>query len=339
MGTATSSPVRQLQSFLRRQVRRWARHRQGTDGEFVDLHPRRVYILPTRSGLVFGMVFFTMLLGALNYSNNMGFALAFVLTAVAVVSIHHCQRNLAGLRLSVSGCTPVFAGEPMECTLHVTNPGRMPRWQIAAGPAAERTPAVDLPPGSSAALSLRMATDLRGRLHCPEIRISTRHPLGLFESWALVYPERELLVYPRPAPAASLRLAPAGADLDQSGEAVRGTDEFVGLRPPLAGESLSRIAWKALARSGQLLAKDYRSGAGSTWIDWQSIPASDTEARLSLMTRLVIEAEASGQSYGLRLPGMELPPMAGPGHYHRCLALLATFEPPAAADQGTRGGQ
>lgn len=331
MGAAASKPRRRLPAFLQRRVRHWARRRQGADGEFVELHPGRVYILPTRSGLVFGLVFFTMLLGALNYSNNMGFALAFVLTAVAVVSIHHCQRNLAGLRLSVSGCAPVFAGEPMECTLHVTNPGGAPRWQIAAGPAMERTPAVDLPPGGSAALTLRMATDRRGRLRCPEIRVSTRHPLGLFESWALVYPDRELLVYPHPAASASLGLPPAGADFENAGEAVRGTDEFVGLRPPLAGESLSRIAWKAWARSGQLLAKDYRSGAGSAWLDWNAIPAADPEERLSLLTRLVIDAEAAGQHFGLRLPGMEVQPMAGPDHYHRCLSVLATYDPTAPA--------
>ncbi len=330
MGAAASRPRRRLPPLLKRQVRRWARRRQGPDGEFVELHQGRVYILPTRSGLVFGLVFFTMLLGALNYSNNMGFALAFVLTAVAVVSIHHCQRNLAGLRLSVSGCAPVFAGEPLECTLHLTNAGRAPRWQIAAGPARERTPAVDLPPGGAAALTLRLTTDKRGRLRCPEIRVSTRHPLGLFESWALLYPERELLVYPRPAASASVRLPPAGADFDNAGESVRGTDEFVGLRPPLAGESLSRIAWKAWARTGQLLAKDYRSGAGSAWLDWQAIPAADPEERLSVLTRLVIDAEAAGQFFGLRLPGIELQPMSGLDHYHRCLALLATYDPSAA---------
>jgi uncharacterized protein (DUF58 family) len=312
-------------------VRNWARRRQGTDGDFIELHQRRVYILPTRSGLVFGLVFFTMLLGALNYSNNMGFVLAFVLTAVAVVSIHHCQRNLAGLRLSVSGCSPVFAGEPLECTLHVTNPGRIPRWQIAAGPAADRTPAVDLPAGGSAALVLRLATDQRGQLRCPEIRVSTRHPLGLFESWAVVYPQRDLLVYPHPAGSASVRLPPAAADLENAGQAVRGSDEFVGLRPPLPGESLSRIAWKAWARTGELLAKDYRSGAGSAWLDWQALPATDPEEKLSLLTRLAIDAEAAGQFFGLRLPGIELPPGLGPDHFHRCLAVLATYDPAAAA--------
>jgi uncharacterized protein (DUF58 family) len=276
--------------------------------------------------MVFGLVFFTMLLGALNYSNNMGFALAFLLTAVAVVSIHHCQRNLAGLLLSVSGCDPVFAGESIECTLYITNPGRGTRWQIAAGPAAERTPAVDVPGGGSAEMKLRLPTDFRGRLRCPEIRVSTRHPLGLFESWALLYPQRELLVYPHPAESAAVRLPPAEADLENAGESLRGTDEFVGLRPPMPGESLSRIAWKAWARTGVLLAKDYRSGAGSAWLDWNAVLAADPEERLSLLTRLVIDAEAAGQLFGLRLPGIEMPPSAGRDHFHRCLAVLATYE-------------
>ena len=322
---------RRLPRFLQRFVQQWARRRQGPDGDFVELHQGRVYILPTRSGLVFGLVFFTMLLGALNYSNNMGFALAFLLTAIAVVSIHHCQRNLAGLRIAVGGCDPVFAGEPMECTLQVTNAGHAPRWQIAAGPAAERTPAVDLPAGGSAMLTLRLATDRRGVLRCPEIRVSTRHPLGLFECWALLYPERELLVYPQPAASAEVHLPPAAADLENSGESVRGTDEFVGLRPPLPGESLSRIAWKAWARTGQLLAKDYRSGAGSAWLEWNAVPAADPEERLSCLTRMVIDAKAGGQMFGLRLPGIELTPMAGQEHFHKCLALLATFDTASVA--------
>lgn len=328
-----TNPPRQKRRHrvLKRFVQRWAQRRQGLDGELIELHQGRVYILPTRSGLVFGLVFFTMLLGALNYSNNMGFALAFLLTAVAVVSIHHCQRNLAGLRLSVSGCEPVFAGQLIECNLCVINPGGGTRWQIAAGPTARRTPAVDLPGGSSAALTLHLATDRRGRLRCPEIRVSTRHPLGLFESWVLLYPQRELLVYPRPADSAAARLPPAAADLENAGESVRGTDEFVGLRPPLPGESLSRIAWKAWARTGKLLAKDYRSGAGSAWLDWNAVPAADPEERLSLLTRLVIDADAAGQLFGLRLPGVEMPPTAGRDHFHRCLAVLATYEIEATA--------
>lgn len=312
--------------FFRRRWQQWLRRRQGTDGEVVLLDQHRVYILPTRSGLLFSLVLFTMLLGSLNYSNNMGFALAFILAAVVVVSIHHCQRNLAGLRVSISRCLPVFAGEPLECTIHLDNPGRVPRWQIAAGPATERTIAVDVPAGGSASLQLRLPTDARGRFSCPPIRLSTRHPLGLFESWAVLHPRHELLVYPQPATIAPAPPPTAGLDTDESGDALPGADEFAGLRTPLPGEPLSRMAWKAWARAGVLLAKDYRSGAGACWLSWNDLPAVDPERRLSLLARLVIDAQASGQPFGLRLPGLELPLATGVEHVHRSLAALATWE-------------
>jgi uncharacterized protein (DUF58 family) len=312
-------------------MQRWFRRRQGADGDNIELHQRRIYILPTRTGLIFGLVFFTMLLGALNYSNNMGFALAFLLTSVTVVSIHHCQRNLAGLKLTVHSCAPVFAGEMLECSVRITNPDRSARWQISAGPAGALTPAVDLAAADSATLDLCLPTSRRGVQPCPEIRISTRYPFGLFEAWAWLYPDRELMVYPRPAAKLLAALPAQAADLEHAGETLRGSDEFVGLRIPIPGESRARIAWKAVARSGQLLAKDFRSGAGSSWFDWNALNTTDTEARLSLLTRMILDADADGRSYGLRLPGIELPPDNGREHYHRCLRTLAVFVPEAAA--------
>jgi uncharacterized protein (DUF58 family) len=310
-------------------LQRWFRRRQGPDGELIELHQRRIYILPTRTGLGFGLVLFTMLLGALNYSNNMGFALAFLLTAVTVISIHHTQRNLAGLQLSVEGCAPVFAGEVMECGVRIVNAGRSSRWQLGAGPAAAATPPVDLPAGGSAVLQLCLPTARRGRQPCPVIRISSRYPFGLFEAWAWLYPERELMVYPTPAARLATGLPAASADLEHAGENLHGSDEFVGLRVPLPGESPARMAWKTLARSGELLAKDFRSGAGSSWFDWDALGTQDTETRLSLLTRMIIDADAAGQAYGLRLPGVELPPANGREHFHRCLRTLAVFTPEA----------
>ena len=75
-----------------------------------------------------------------------------------------------------------------------------------------------------------------------------------------------------------------------------------------------------------LLAKDYRSGSGTAWLEWNALPATDPEGRLSQLTQLVIEAEAEGQPFGLRLPGIEVPPAAGRDQYHRCLAVLATYD-------------
>jgi uncharacterized protein (DUF58 family) len=65
-------------------------------------------------------------------------------------------------------------------------------------------------------------------------------------------------------------------------------------------------------------------------LDWRSLPAAmDVEARLSRLTRWVLQAEQAGQRFGLMLPGLEIEPDAGPAHRARCLEALATWSLPA----------
>ena len=52
------------------------------------------------------------------------------------------------------------------------------------------------------------------------------------------------------------------------------------------------------------------------------------EAGLSVMCRWVMQAEDFGQSFGLRLPGSEIPRNRGEAHRARCLEALALFESP-----------
>ena len=113
-----------------RALRAWAKRRQGIDPPDIELQSRRIYILPTRSGLIFGAIVFVMLLGAMNYNNNLGFALTFLLAGVGIVSMHHCHHNLAGLRLLALGAQPVFAGEPLRFRFNLENDSGQARWQL-----------------------------------------------------------------------------------------------------------------------------------------------------------------------------------------------------------------
>ncbi|MDD3450149.1 MAG: DUF58 domain-containing protein, partial [Gammaproteobacteria bacterium] len=100
-GTATA--------IHRRVWRRLATRRpRGAEAAILERH--RIYILPTRQGLLFGALLVVMLLGAINYSNNLAFVLTFVLGGQAVVSILYTYRNLAGLRLRAGHHGEVFAG-------------------------------------------------------------------------------------------------------------------------------------------------------------------------------------------------------------------------------------
>lgn len=62
------------------------------------------------------------------------------------------------------------------------------------------------------------------------------------------------------------------------------------------------------------------------WLDWHEHHGFGTEERLSRLCREVLEAEAAGLRYGLRLPGMIVAPGTGGAQRNRCLRALALFE-------------
>ena len=77
----------------------------------MTLRSGRIYILPTSLGSAFGLMLFAMLLGSLNYGNNLGLALTFFLSALGVVAMHACHRNLEALVARAMDADPPFAGK------------------------------------------------------------------------------------------------------------------------------------------------------------------------------------------------------------------------------------
>ena len=127
-------------------VRAWARKRQGTDPATTTLRPGRVYILPTGVGLVFGLMAFAMLLGSMNYNNNLSFVLTFFLIGIGFVAMHQCQRNLVGLELTFAGAEPVFAGQAIRYRIAVTNRSRSARYGIRLYTPGASSDVLDLQP-------------------------------------------------------------------------------------------------------------------------------------------------------------------------------------------------
>jgi hypothetical protein len=90
----------------------------------VLLDRRRVYILPTRAGLAFGLVLLALLIGAINYELQLGFLLTFLVAGVAIAGMHHTHRNLARLTLRAHHAENVFAGDAASFHLAIANPTR-----------------------------------------------------------------------------------------------------------------------------------------------------------------------------------------------------------------------
>jgi uncharacterized protein (DUF58 family) len=133
------------------------------------------------------------------------------------------------------------------------------------------------------------------------------------------------LVYPRPAaPGRPLPLTTAdgAAGLQRAGD-----EDFAGLRSASTSDPPQRIAWKAYARSDILLLKEFSGGTQEPcMLDWEMLPDLRTEDRLSQLTRWCLDADATGRSLGLKLPGTEIPLGTGPKHLAACLEALALFD-------------
>jgi uncharacterized protein (DUF58 family) len=278
-----------------------------------------------------------LLIGSINYSLSLGFALTFLLGGMALVSILHTYRNLAQLTLRAGKATPVFAGQSASFPICLENSGTYER--LAIGLLREQQPPqfVDLDAGASSQVMLPLPAPRRGHLRLGRFTVFSRFPLGLFHAWSrLELAELSCLVYPQPD---NSRLPPL-TGVQGHGELSRtedGSDDFRGLRAYHPGDSLRHVAWKAMAREQGMLTKQFAGEARpELWLDWADLAGLDTETRLSRLTRWVLDAEQSGLSYGLRIPGTTLAPAYGPAHQHACLASLALYESPRAEPAQTR---
>lgn len=312
-------------------VRGWARKRQGQDSLVTTLRPGRVYILPTGVGVVFGIMAFAMLLGAMNYNNNLAFLLTFALVALGFVSMHNCQRNLVGLEIAFAGVEPVFAGDPAQFRIALNNRAKNRRCQIWLTGGDQASYSVDLPRGGSEVLVVPVTAERRGRVHLQRFAVRTRYPFELFRAWAWLHMDLDGLVYPSLATRPPLPPTSVAA-LGHRQHDARGEEDFAGLRKFQRGDSPSNVAWKAYARAGQLFSKRFSgSDTSSQWFDFEALAGYEPEDRLSILARWVVDADRRGEDYGLRLPGREFAPAHGAAQRLSCLEALALFGEDASA--------
>lgn len=299
--------------------------RRGVDMAPFLLTQRRLFILPTRHGLVFAALLVGLLIGSANYGIALGYLFTFLLGGLGTVAMFHTQRNLSGLVLAPNRAEPVFAGDMALFPLRLENPTRLARHALMLN-ARDQTAFHDVPALAEAIATIPSATSSRGLHALGRVTLSSTWPLGLFRCWTVFEFDWSALVYPRPAPTYRPLPRAHGAGKASLVEAP-GEEAFAGLRGYRPGDSPRRIAWKAAARGLSLQTKQFSGQpSGMLWLDWRATPERDTEARLSRLTRWALEAEKAQVDWGLRLPGMTLPAGRGEAHLRTCLEAMARHE-------------
>ena len=271
--------------------------------------------LPTPTALgVKALLFYLLMLGAFVAAPymNLFFMLLTFLTVLGASNMVWTLRNAAGMRATVDEVKPVPAGTAL--------------------------PLSGVIEGDGVALAIEMDVEGAGTLRLPgelkplprgiyrvRTQLVSTWPLGLLKVTRPVDAPEELIVYPEPADLPEAR----GGDGDHLPGASNDCLQPAGLREYRPGDEFRAIHWRATARRGQPVVKEWDGGAGSgseVVLDRRT-DAESLEEALSLLSALACRAREQKET--LTIHSQELSATFGSDHrpWRECFAFLAAVLP------------
>ena len=148
-----------------------------------------------------------MLIAGLNYNSNLGLAFAFLMSSMALVTMHHCNRNMLRLTVDVTTEVDAFAGREARARVRAAQ-------RVERRSARHRGSLHGRPRGMGSVAARESETieviapvAQRGVTRISQFELRTRYPFGWFYSWT--YVQGSITIYVAPAPAGNRTLPSA----------------------------------------------------------------------------------------------------------------------------------
>jgi len=284
--------------------------------------------------ILFGPVMICMWAAGVNYSNNLVYAILYLVGALTFVSLFHAWRNLASVQVEHVRAQPAFAGGEVEVEIFLRNSGgdhvsNLTFLRVADEDGPRRPlpvrggTAVCLRPGDSSTVRCVIPAPQRGMYGLGALIVQSAYPFGLVAASFRMPVEMIYYVYPQPAGVA------AWPQFHATGEgAARLTsqpgDDFAGVKLYSPGDSLRHVDWKAYARGRPLMIKQFAGGdERQLWLDASHLAPWPLEQRLSQLALWAVNAEQEEIPYGLVLARTVVSVGLGLEHGRRVLEALA----------------
>ena len=280
---------------------------------------------PTRYGWLFIVALAGMLLGSINYNNNLGFLFTFLLGSMALVSVVHTYRNIRGIVVDTIRAQPVF--ETQNAVFEVTlQPSARKKIALRFRLGESQETGLDIAPDAGVQFSVVMSAHQRGRISLKKLHVTSEYPFGLFRFSRTIPVMSDCLVYPKPVPLHQLSMQDLLGAHSSREAASSHVDDFKGLRAFQNGDARQHIFWKAFSKGQGLLVKEFMGNTSpEICLKWDKIGSKRIEEKLSILCAMVLKAHSMKLVYGISLPGQTISPHRGIQHKHACLRALALF--------------
>ena len=292
---------------------------------------------PTIQGYRF--ILLTLLLGlaAVNTGNNLIYLILSMIGAMVTVSVVMLRGSLKGFDVRIHVPYPVHAGRrtSLGVTLmrEIPRPGfdihvRLPDEPPLGASGRARFGRVE---GSgTATCALPFVPKRRGRLSLGGLLLATGFPFGLIMKTSLMPRPQSILVYPALIPVRSLTAALSGAASGRYTHRPAPDGEYLLDREYRYGDSLRHVHWKASARTGRILVKEYsREEPVRVTLCLETGPGIDPDLfERAVTVAASVAAFLSEKDLYLRLVCGQIDTAYGPGreHLYRILDALALVQ-------------
>jgi uncharacterized protein (DUF58 family) len=292
----------------------------------VRLDQRRIFIFPTRAGLLYFGLLGLLLITAINYQNNAIYLLTFLLVGQFVVAILATYSNLAGLDVRKTNHTAGFAGDRVTFRLALKRKPEKKYLSIRAGWPGQSMSSCDLDLQTETIVELYHVAPRRGLLRPRRLLIETVYPFGLLRAWTWLDLNMESWVYPRPRMVQPLPVVEQDEGMGDR-PSFQQQDEFSNIRPWRKDDAPRQILWKAYAKQQPMMTMEFtESVLQQVWLDESMATGSSLEERLAALCYGALQLSRQDVLYGIRLGNQVIAPAEGDEHLHRILALLARYQ-------------
>jgi uncharacterized protein (DUF58 family) len=270
---------------------------------------------------------------AINTGNNLLYLVLAMLLSLVMASGILSLKTLRGLRVERAAPDPIHAGKPITITYRVENTKRrMPSYSITLEEdLADGEPLRSYlfrigPRERTLVATRRFVFPQRGAVALEAIRVVTTFPFGFVHKRFVVRQPEQLVIYPQlaPLPEAVEAGAAFGFRGRREGRRPEGS-ELRNLREYVPGEDARAIHWKASARAGRLLLREFEQ--------------EEDEPRLWIVlpTRRVAAGQRLGGTGGVEAAGVAETPPTSDDAFERAVMFAAALAR-AAAEGGSAVG-
>lgn len=289
----------------------------------------RIKVRLTKAGWGYLVLTLVILLMGINYANNLIYALAYFLMSLLIIGYLQTQAQLTGLEFKQWRCDTIFSGQNILYQIQISKKAKYnteaKSWGLYAGYGTLDIPQLYLSSKLTKQLNFKILVNKRGLYQHDRVNVLSTYPFGLFRASMSTPKLPECFVYPQAIGQIPLSKIITG---DTASHHIE-SESITSIRTYVAGDNLSRVAWKSLARRDELMTKEFDGAQGDPVLilNWQQqeLALLAIEPRLSQLCKWILEADRAGKEFSLILPNNIIPAGTGSAHLHSCLQALALF--------------